>query len=202
VRQRWEESDGPASAPERGGRTWAAVLLSPRSGAGKRRPPATHGSAPWATVWRPTGSARCLVCRQFLRAPRRFSFSCDPARRAKDSSPVRQHWERDGPASAPERGGRTRAAVLLSPRSGAGKRRPPATHGSAPWATIFRPSGSARCLFCGILQVFAAPAAYCSAGARVTFRVFTKRSWRSPITPASPFANWAAILSRETRRSS
>ena len=57
--------------------------------------------------------------------------------------PVRQHWEKDGPASAPGRGGRTLAAVLLTPRSGAGKRRPPATHGCAPWATVFRPSGSA-----------------------------------------------------------
>jgi hypothetical protein len=64
------------------------------------------------------------------------------ARRAEDSSPVRQHWEKDGPAAAPERGGRT---DLLTPRSGAGKRRPPATHGSAPWATVFRPSGCARC---------------------------------------------------------
>src|ERR1035438_3064867 len=71
-------------------------------------------------------------------------MSSFPARRAQESSPVRQHWENDGPASAPERGGRNRAAVLLSPRSGAAKRRPPATHGSAPWATILRPSGSAQ----------------------------------------------------------
>src|ERR1035441_3548054 len=33
------------------------------------------------------------------------------ARRAKDSSPVRQHWGKDDPASAPGRGGRTDAAV-------------------------------------------------------------------------------------------
>src|ERR1035441_7639623 len=71
-------------------------------------------------------------------------FQASQARRAQESSPVRQHWENDGPASAPERGGRNRVAVLLSPRSGAGKCRPPATHGSAPWATIFRPSGSAQ----------------------------------------------------------
>src|ERR1035441_2052910 len=77
------------------------------------------------------------------RRPRRASRR--PARRAQDSSLVRQHWEKDGPALAPERGGRTRAAVVLTPRSGAGKRRPPATHGCAPWATVFRPSGSARC---------------------------------------------------------
>jgi hypothetical protein len=29
------------------------------------------------------------------------------ASRAKDGGPVRQHWENDGPTSAPERGGRT-----------------------------------------------------------------------------------------------
>jgi hypothetical protein len=29
------------------------------------------------------------------------------ARRAKDGSPMRQHWENDGPTSAPERGART-----------------------------------------------------------------------------------------------
>src|ERR1017187_1793746 len=68
---------------------------------------------------------------------RAATISSFPARRAQDSSPVRQHWESDGPASAPERGGRTRGAVLLTPRSGAGKRRPPATHGSAPWAWSF-----------------------------------------------------------------
>ena len=45
-------------------------------------------------------------------------------------------------------------------------------------------------------------AAYCSAEAPVAFRVFTKRSWRSPMTPASPFANSAVILSRGMRRSS
>src|ERR1035438_4796963 len=84
--------------------------------------------------------------------PRRFSCGSAarrarrrPARRAQDSSPVRQHWENGGPASAPERGGRTPAAVLLTPPSGAGKLIPPATHGGAPWATFLRPSGSARC---------------------------------------------------------
>src|ERR1019366_5132105 len=45
-------------------------------------------------------------------------ISSFPARRAQDSSPVRQHWENDGPASAPERGGRTRAAVLYRPVPG------------------------------------------------------------------------------------
>src|ERR1017187_4817818 len=45
-------------------------------------------------------------------------------------------------------------------------------------------------------------AAYCSAEAPVAFRVFTKRSWRSPMTPVSPFANSAVTLSREMRRSS
>ena len=44
-------------------------------------------------------------------APRRFSRS--PARRAKDSSPVRQHWENDGPASAPGPGGTTGQPVPL-----------------------------------------------------------------------------------------
>src|SRR5665811_1811076 len=44
-------------------------------------------------------------------APRRFSRS--PARRAKDSSPVRQHWENDGPASAPGLGGTTGQPVPL-----------------------------------------------------------------------------------------
>jgi hypothetical protein len=44
-------------------------------------------------------------------APRRFSRS--PARRAKDSSPVRQHWENDGPASAPGPGGTTGEPVPL-----------------------------------------------------------------------------------------
>ena len=89
-----------------------------------------------------------LYCQVFV-SSRAATISSFPARRAQDRSPVRQHWESDGPASAPERGGRTRGAVLLSPRSGAGKRRPPATHGSAPWATIFRPSGSAQTIaFC------------------------------------------------------
>src|ERR1035437_444417 len=44
-------------------------------------------------------------------APRRFSRS--PSRRAKDSSPVRQHWENDGPASAPGPGGTTGQPVPL-----------------------------------------------------------------------------------------
>src|ERR1017187_10173069 len=47
----------------------------------------------------------CTAVLPFLRAPRRFS--CGPARRAEDSSPVRQHWENDGPASEGGRGGRT-----------------------------------------------------------------------------------------------
>src|ERR1035441_7287768 len=65
-----------------------------------------------------------------------------PARRAKESSPVRQHWEKDDPASAPERGGRTdEADPLFRPVPGL-TTRPPATHGGAPWATIYRPSGS------------------------------------------------------------
>ena len=84
-----------------------------------------------------------LYCQVFV-SSRAATISSFPARRAQDRSPVRQHWESDGPASAPERGGRTWVAVLLPPRSGAGKRRRPATHGSAPWATILRPSGSAQ----------------------------------------------------------
>src|ERR1035438_5125682 len=75
--------------------------------------------------------------------------STGTARRAKDSSPVRQHWEKDGPAVAPGRGGRTHGAVLLAPHSGACKRRSPATHGGAPWATLFRPPGSPRRPVCG-----------------------------------------------------
>src|ERR1019366_3214682 len=38
-----------------------------------------------------------------------------PARRAKDSSPVRQHWEQNGPAPAPGRGGRTNARPPKTP---------------------------------------------------------------------------------------
>src|ERR1017187_9621794 len=49
---------------------------------------------------------------------RAATISSFPARRAQDSSPVRQHWENDGPASAPERGGRTRAAAFYRPVSG------------------------------------------------------------------------------------
>src|ERR1035438_2378667 len=54
--------------------------------------------------------------------PPKWRTRISPARRAKDSSPVRQHWGNDGPALAPARGGRGHAAVLLTPRSGAGKR--------------------------------------------------------------------------------
>src|ERR1019366_8485159 len=46
-------------------------------------------------------------------------------------------------ASAPGRGVRIRAQVHLSPRSGAGQL-PTWTQGCAPWATIFRPTGSVR----------------------------------------------------------
>src|ERR1035441_798018 len=60
----------------------------------------------------PSLPSLCTTRYSFLRAPRRIS--CDPARRAKDSSPVRRHWERDGPASAPGRGGRTEAAVSFA----------------------------------------------------------------------------------------
>jgi len=97
---------------------------------------------------------------------------------------VREHWESDGPASAPERGGRARAAVLLSPRSGAGKRRPPATHGSAPWATILRPSGSARCLVCGL--------PLCGAGWHPARRLATGACW--PVYRGS-----AGLTSRRTQ---
>src|SRR5450759_5121543 len=45
-----------------------------------------------------------------------------PARRAKDSSPVRQHWEKDGPASAPDEAEEPTRRSLLTPRSGTGKR--------------------------------------------------------------------------------
>ena len=45
----------------------------------------------------------------------------DLARRAKDSSPVRQHWENDGPVPSPGTGRKDRAAELLTPHSGAGQ---------------------------------------------------------------------------------
>ena len=43
----------------------------------------------------------------------------DSARRAKESSPVRQHWENDGPVLSPGTGRKNRAAEFLTPRSGA-----------------------------------------------------------------------------------
>jgi len=59
---------------------------------------------------------------------------------------VRQHWEKDGPASAPGRSGRTNAAVPSYAPFRGWQTRPPAAHGCAPWATLFRPSGSAHAL--------------------------------------------------------
>ena len=48
----------------------------------------------------------------------------DLARRATESSPVRQHWENDGPVPSPGTGRKNRAAELLTPRSGAGQLAP------------------------------------------------------------------------------
>src|ERR1035438_3611572 len=129
----------------------SAAQTMPEAWCGELRPanpsatPTTHGKLE-------------LYCQVFV-SSRAATISSFPARRAQDRSPVRQHWESNGPASAPERGGRTWVAVLLPPRSGAGKRRRPATHGSAPWATILRPSGSARCLVCGLREAGCEPAA-------------------------------------------
>src|ERR1035441_8453658 len=73
-----------------------------------------------------------------------YWVSCGPARRAKDFSPVRQHWESDGPASAPARGVTTDQPVPSYAPFRGWQTRPPATHGWAPWATICRPSGCVR----------------------------------------------------------
>src|ERR1019366_3231033 len=57
--------------------------------------------------------------KNWLEAGRRFS--CGPARRAQDSSPVRQHWEKVVPPKP--RDGAEEPTSILSPRCGAGKRR-------------------------------------------------------------------------------